>query len=360
MPRWLYAMLVFGPVAVVGRLVGAPDIFVFGAASLGMVPLAGIIGHATGQLAHHLGAQFGGLLNATFGNAVELIITLFALRQGLVTLAKAAITGSIVGNTLLVLGLALFAGGIRHGLLKFSVRPASLNAALMILAVAGLVLPAMFSTLVPDSGRIDELSLMVAVILLVSYCAYLVFVLRGNGPFIGTRPVQPVLNRKRSPESAVTWSVGQSVLALAAATVGTAIVSDALITVVEPVTRQLGWSELFVGVILIPIVGNAAENWAAVRAAWHNHVDLTLGITSGSSTQIPLFVAPVLILVSHAFGQPMTLVFEPLELMVLALSTAIFAYLSLDGESHWLEGIMLLALYLMTAVVFFLDPLTTG
>ena len=143
-------------------------------------------------------------------------------------------------------------------------------------------------------------------------------------------------------------------LTLAGATVGTAIVSEALVDAVEPVTQQLGWTELFVGVILIPIVGNAAENWAAVRAAWRNQVDLTLGITAGSSTQIPLFVAPVLILASLALGQPMTLVFEPLELMVLALSTAIFAYISLDGESHWLEGVLLLALYLMTAAVFFL------
>jgi len=355
-------MLVFGALAVVGRLAGVPDLLVFGAACLGLVPLAGLIGHATGQVAHHLGAQYGGLLNATFGNAVALIITLFALHQGLFTLVKAAITGSIVGNTLLVLGLALLAGGIRHGVLKFDVGLASLNAALLILAVAGLVLPALFSSLVQDAGRVEALSLMVAVILLASYLAYLMFVVWGNGPFIGPAAaeadVEQVIEKEEPDKRAATWSLRQGLLALALATVGTAIVSEALVNAVEPVTRQLGWSELFVGVILIPIVGNAAENWAAVRAAWHNHVDLTLGIAAGSSTQIPLFVAPVLILASRAFGQPMTLVFEPLELMVLALSTAIFAYLSLDGESHWLEGVLLLALYLMTAVVFFLDPLT--
>ena len=155
------------------------------------------------------------------------------------------------------------------------------------------------------------------------------------------------------------WSVRRGLLTLAGATVGTAIVSEVLVDAVDPVTLQFGWTELFVGVILIPIVGNAAENWAAVRAAWRNHVDLTLGITAGSSTQIPLFVAPVLIFASLALGRPMTLVFEPLELMVLALSTAIFAYVSLDGESHWLEGVLLLALYLMTAAVFFLDPVGT-
>jgi len=148
----------------------------------------------------------------------------------------------------------------------------------------------------------------------------------------------------------------RSLLVLAAATVGTAIVSEVLVGSVTPVTAQLGLTELFVGVILIPIVGNAAENWAAIRAAWHNNVDLTLAITSGSSTQIPLFVTPVLIFASLAIGRPMTLVFEPLELLVLGLGTAISAYICLDGESHWLEGVLLLALYLMTAAVFFLDP----
>src|SRR6266851_1013457 len=179
-PRWVYALVGFGAVAVAGELLGAPPVMVFAAACLGMVPLAGLIGHATGQVSMHVGPHWGGLLNATFGNAAELIITILALRQGLFTLVKASITGSIVGNTLLVLGLALLVGGVRHGLLKFSVRPASLNAALMILAVAGLVLPALFSTLVPDAARVEAMSLMVAVILLLSYLAYLLFMVRGR------------------------------------------------------------------------------------------------------------------------------------------------------------------------------------
>jgi Ca2+:H+ antiporter len=348
-PVWLYALLVFAPLAVVGRVLGAPEVLVFASACLGLVPLAGLIGHATGQVAGHLGAQYGGLLNATFGNAAELIITLLALRGGLFTLAKASITGSIVGNTLLVLGLALLAGGARHGLLKFDARMAGLNTALMILAVAGLLLPAMFSTLVPDHTRIEEISVVFGLILLLSYVAYLVFLLRGSAG----------ITSKEGESEAPSWSLRQGLGALAGATVGTAIVSDTLVDAVEPVTLQLGWTELFVGVILIPIVGNAAENWAAVRAAWRNNVDLSLGITAGSSTQIPLFVTPVLILASLALATPMTLVFEPLELLVLALSVAIFAYIALDGESHWLEGVLLLALYLMTAVVFFFDPLTT-
>src|SRR5690242_7365530 len=180
MPRWLYAMLAFAPIAVAADLLHAPPALTFALACLGMIPLAGLIGHATGQVALHLGAQYGGLLNATFGNAAELIITLLALRQGLFTLVKASITGSIIGNTLLVLGLALLLGGLRNGLLKFDVRLASVSSSLMILAVAGLVLPAAFTTLVQDAVRTEELSVLVALILLGSYLAYLIFVLRGE------------------------------------------------------------------------------------------------------------------------------------------------------------------------------------
>jgi len=336
--------MAFGLLAVVGQLVNAPPTLVFASACLGLIPLAGLIGHSTGQVAQRVGPHWGGLLNATFGNAAELIITVLALREGLFTLVKASITGSIVGNTLLVLGLSLLVGGARHGLLRFDFRTAGLSSALMILAVAGLLLPAVFGALVPDQIRLEQLSVVVAVILLLSYAAYLVFLLRGN-----------VVNFEGTSESA-GWSVQRGLLALVAATVATAIVSEVLVNAVTPVTNQLGWTELFLGVIVIPIVGNAAENWSAVRAAWHNHLDLTLGITAGSSTQIPLFVMPVLILVSLAIARPMTLVFNPIELLVLALSTAISAYIALDGESHWLEGVLLLALYLMTATVFFLDP----
>jgi Ca2+:H+ antiporter len=214
----------------------------------------------------------------------------------------------------------------------------------MILAVAGLLLPAVFGTIVADATRLEELSVVVALILLLSYAAYLLYLLRSPGS-------------EAEPEE-TEWSVRRGLLVLLAATLGTAVVSEVLVNSVTPVTAQLGWTELFLGVIVIPIVGNAAENWAAVRAAWQNRVDLTLGITTGSSTQIPLFVTPVLILVSLAIGQPMTLVFQPLELLVLGLSTAISAYIALDGESNWLEGVLLLALYLMTATVFFLDPVT--
>jgi Ca2+:H+ antiporter len=340
--------MVFGVLAVAGEAFSAPPVLVFTFACLGLIPLAGLVGHATGHLAVRLGSHWGGLLNATFGNAAELIITILALREGLFTLVKASITGSIIGNTLLVLGLALFAGGLRHGILKFDLRLAGLSSALMILAVAGLLLPAVFATLVPDEPRLERLSVVVALILLLSYAAYLVFLLRGAAEQSPAKEEEPA-----------EWSVRKGLLALVGATIATALVSEALVNSVTAVTEQLGWTELFLGVIIIPIVGNAAENWAAVRAAWNNKVDLTLGITAGSSTQIPLFVTPVLIVVSLAIGQPMTLVFNPLELLVLALSVAISAYIALDGESNWLEGTLLLALYLMTATVFFLDPVVS-
>jgi Ca2+:H+ antiporter len=346
-PWWLYALVVFGALAVVGEAVGAPPVPVFVAACVGLVPLAGLIGQATGQLAIRLGAQWGGLLNATFGNAAELIITVLGLREGLFTLVKASITGSIVGNTLLVLGLALFVGGLRHGTLRFDLRTASLNASLMLLAVAGLLLPAVFGSLVPQPQRVEELSVVVAVILLTAYFSYLLFLVWGRAASSAREDLRE--------EPTAEWSLRRGLLILAGATVGTALVSDALVSAVTPVTQQLGITELFLGIILIPLVGNAAENWAAVRAAWRNHVELSLAITSGSSTQIPLFVTPVLIFASLGIGRPMTLVFQPLELLVLALSTAISAYIALDGESHWLEGVLLLALYLMTVAVFFLE-----
>ena len=342
-------MIIFGGLAVLGDLAGVPAIAVFAAACLGLIPLAGLIGHATAQLAVRVGPKWGGLLNATFGNAAELIITVIALQKGLFTLVKASITGSIVGNTLLVLGLALMVGGLRHGLLTFDVRAAGLNSALMILAVAGLLLPAVFGSLVPDRARLEALSVVVAVILLLSYLAYLLFLRYG------------VLAREDAENrlGITGWSLRRGLVVLALATVATAVVSEILVGAITPVTEQLGWTELFIGIIAIPIVGNAAENWAAVRAAWRNHVDLALSITAGSSTQIPLFVAPILILLSLALGRPMTLVFQPLELLVLALSAAISAYIALDGESNWLEGALLLALYLMTAAVFFLFPFTS-
>src|SRR6266511_1106598 len=246
MPRVLYVLLLFLPIAVLARLLSLPDTVVFVASAAALIPLAGLIGAATESLAFHIGPRFGGLLNATFGNAAELIITVFAVQRGLLTLVKASITGSIIGNTLFVLGAALLVGGIRHGRLDFNVRHAGMSAAMMILAIAGLYLPAVFAVSVHEQGIVQQLSQFVAVILLLIYLAYLGYtLLRVDEPDDEPpRPGEP----GGAIEAAEVWSKRRSLLVLGAATVGAAVSSELLVGTVEPVTRELGLSEFFVGV----------------------------------------------------------------------------------------------------------------
>jgi Ca2+:H+ antiporter len=356
MPRWFYALLLFAPAALVADLLHLAPLVVFALASASLVPLAGLIGKATEELAHHLGPRYGGLLNATFGNAAELIITVFALQRGLLTLVKASITGAIIGNTLFILGLSLLAGGVRHRIQRYDPRETSLNAAMMILAIAGLYLPATFAVSVREPAAIGSLSLLVAGVLLLTYGAYLVYtVLQGHPDGGASSHAAPLAAGPTAPEAAM-WSVRKAIAVLAAATVGAAVSSEILVGAVQPVTAQFGWSEFFVGVIVVALVGNAAEHFSAIVFAWRNRLDVTLAIAAGSSTQIALFVAPVLVFLSLALGHPMDLIFEPLELAILGLSTALFAYICIDGESNWLEGFQLLAIYFMAAVVFFLVP----
>ena len=359
MMRWQYVMLGFVPLAVGSRLLNAPPLATFLLAAIALVPLAGLIGRATEELAHHLGPRYGGLLNATFGNAAELIITTFAIREGLLTLVKASITGSIIGNTLLVLGGSLLAGGLRNGIQRYDARAASLNSAMMLLALAELFLPATVALTVHEAPLLEEVSLLVAGILLLTYVAYLVFTFqRGQGK-PDEAQMGPIVEAT-APEEGPVWSRQRAITVLALATVGAAVVSEALVAVIEPVTEQLGWSEFFVGVIVVALIGNAAEHFSAVQFAWRNHPDVTLAITADSSTQVALFVAPLLVFLSIPLGHPMNLVFEPLELAILGLTTAVFAYICLDGESNWLEGVQLLALYLMAAAAFFFLPVAGG
>ena len=369
MPRWSYALLLLVPAALAAKLLSLPVVLVFVLSATGILPLAALIGKATDELAHQLGPRSGGLLNATFGNAAELIITSFAVRDGLLTLVKASITGSIIGNTLLVLGTSLLAGGARHGRQHYDPQGTSLNAAMMILAVAGLYLPATFASVVREQPVIEELSGFVAGVLLLTYVAYLLYaVFLGQPSGVRSKATtsrveataDPRAGREAGGESwsgEGAWGRGKALGVLAGATVGTAISSEILVGSVEPVTRQLGWSEFFVGVIFVPIIGNAAEEYSAVLMAWRNRLNVSLGIAAGASTQIALFVAPVLVFLSFALGHPMDLVFTPLELVILGLATALFAYISLDGESNWLEGVQLLAIYLMAGSAFFFLPL---
>ena len=359
MGKILYALVLLVPVAFIAELLHWPMLAVFFLSALGLVPLAGLIGQATEELAHHLGPRWGGLLNATFGNAAELIITLFAVQRGLLTLVKASITGSIIGNLLLILGVSLLAGGLKHGIQRYDSRETSLASAMMILALAGLLLPATFALGVSDHQPIEEISLLVAGVLLLTYIAYLAYSLRqGSGDPQGESHPAHETTTDRSDHAA--WSIPRSLATLALATAGAAWASEMLVGTVEPVTQQFGWSEFFVGVIVVAIVGNAAEHFSAVQFAWKNRLDLTLGIAAGSSTQVALFVAPVLVFASVLLGHPMDFIFQPLELAILVISTSIFAYICIDGESNWLEGVQLLAIYLMAGIVFFLIPVQHG
>lgn len=338
------------PVAIASRLLHGPEWITLVAAALSLLPLAGWIGHATEHAAARMGPGIGGLLNATFGNAAELIIAIFALRRGLIDLVKASLTGSIIGNTLLILGLSAFVGGVKHGSQKFAVRPAGRHAAMMILALSAMALPAVFATIEKDAFVREEVSIGVSILLLLTYAAYIYF-----SYFSRQRDE---LDAPPSPEEggAHAWSLRKSLLVLTAAVAGTAIASELLVHAVEPVSKAAGISQTFLGLILIPIVGNAAEHYSAIVFAARNKMDLALSVAANSSTQIAVFVAPLLVLISLFFQKPMDLIFQPIEIVTLFASSAIFAYISLDGESNWLEGVQLLALYLIAGVAFFFLP----
>ena len=347
--RWLAILAIGLPVAIVCRILGAPEWTVFAASALSLLPFAAWIGLATEHAAGRLGSSVGGLLNATFGNAAELIITLFALRQGLTELVKASITGSIIGNTLLILGMSAFLGGVKHGTQRFDVKAVARHAAMMILAVSAMALPAVFATVEKRAFVREEVSVGVSILLLATYGAYIYY-----SYFSREARSQKSAEAHPRPEGK-SWTLSRSLWVLAAAVVGTGVASELLVHAVEPVSKSLGLSQFFVGLIVIPLVGNVAEHYGAITFARKNHMELSLSIAANSSTQIAVFVAPFLVLASLLF-HPMDLIFPPIELVTLLSCTAIFAYVSLDGETNWLEGVQLLALYLIAAVAFFFLP----
>jgi Ca2+:H+ antiporter len=344
-PSWLLLLAV--PLSVVLRWQGVAPLWVFLTACIGVIPLAGLMGEATEQLAERTGPTVGGLLNATFGNAAELIIAIVALRAGLLDLVKASITGSILGNLLLILGLSLLAGGRRAPLLKFNRTSAGMSAAMLALATSGLAFPALFHLVHPGTSTARlaltelQLSEAVAVILALTYAASLLFSLRTHKALFGG-------DASATPEPA-TWSVLAAVLVLALATAGVVVESELLVHSIEPVTVSLGLSQTFLGLIVIPIIGNAAEHATAVTVARKGKLDLSLQIALGSSTQVALLVAPLLVLAGTLLGQPLSLLFTPLEVLALGLATVIVSIITLDGESHWFEGVQLLSLYAMVA-----------
>ena len=349
--RPIYFLLVFLPVAIVAELLHWPPLVIFGASALAVVPLAGLLGEATEVLAEKIGPRFGGLLNATLGNAAELIITIIAIRAGQLELVKASLIGSMIGNVLLVLGLSILLGGLKNGMQRFSRENAGLDATMLILAVIAISVPSIFNAAIePDTLRVEELSLTTAAVMLGIYVLSIVYMLRLKTPGQDGGPgVKPTHTAHR-------WSPGVALAVLGASVVGIAVMSEFLVGSIEPVTESLGLTPFFVGIIIIPLIGNVAEHLVAVQVAMKNQMDLSLSIANGSSLQIALFVAPVLVFLSLPLGNPLTLEFNNFELIALTASGAIAAFISMDGRSNWLEGAMLLAVYLILGLAFFFLP----
>lgn len=346
----LQLLLVCVPIAFALHYTGGSETAVFVFACLSIVPLAGLMGKATEHLAEHMGEGTGGLLNATFGNAAELIIALMALRAGLHEVVKASITGSIIGNILLVLGLALLGGGLRFPKLVFNSVAAGVATTLLMLSATGLVVP----TLYYNSGgdRSEALSLEIAIVLFVTYVLYLVFSLRTHAHlYKGVEHAPP-----EAEDVHGSWSQKQALVVLLVSTAFVALMSELLVESLEHAAETLGMTEVFVGVILVAVIGNAAEHSTAVLVALKNKMDLAMNIAVGSSVQVALFVAPVLVFVSYAFGQPMDLHFSAFEVLAVVISVFAVRFIAADGESNWIEGVQLLAVYLILAMAFYFLP----
>src|SRR4051812_10414882 len=360
-------LLVFVPIAVGLRYVPAwqNGTALFIVSALAIIPIAGWMGHATEQLAHRMGEGIGGLLNASFGNAAELIIALMALHAGHIEVVKASITGSIIGNLLLVLGAAIFAGGVRHKQQRFNKTAARVSCTALILASAALVIPTAFHHTAAQTpggwtaAAEQRLSLAIAVVLICTYGAILIFSLvthkqlfTGGGSAIADEdPATP-----DDPAAEAPWPVARAVGVLVVATAAVAWMSEFLVGAVEAAQHSLGVTETFVGVIIVAIVGNAAEHSTAITTALKNKMDLSLGIAIGSSLQIALFVAPVLVFASYFFPHRLNLEFSTPEVAAMVIATFVTNQVAGDGESNWLEGVQLLALYVILGILFYFLP----
>jgi Ca2+:H+ antiporter len=417
MPRWLYFLLIFAVLAPLLELVHASPLLIFIIAALGIVPLAALIGESVEGVAEYTGERIGGLLFATFGNATELIIGILALSQGLVDVVRASIIGTILGNTLLVLGVAVCVGGFKHGRLKFEARPASQYASLFALCVASLALPTaaeLLATRAQQTQIVEHsvlLSDFVAVVLLLSYVAFILFSVfhvgdRGASeseeefePVLGAHTVAAitrlvayrrelakstvanksgvlrqidgtlgaiVANEANNPQGHTTTTnpakqgpvhktpLWHSLVFLTIATIGVAILSEILVSAIEPVTSTLGWNPAFVGLVFLPLIGGLPEYFNTISMALDKRMGMVLAASAGSSIQIALLVAPILVLISLFTSQRLDLVFNIVELVVLGLATFLFSEITKDGELVWLEGLLLILLYAMMAGTVFL------
>ncbi|MEC2342657.1 calcium/proton exchanger [Paenibacillus barengoltzii] len=346
-------LLIFFALSAIGHYAHWSATLEFIISAIAVILVAGFLGRATESVAHYAGQRLGGFLNATFGNAAELIIAIMLVREGLFDMVKASITGSIIGNLLLVLGLSLFAGGLKHKVQKYNVTLAGMNGSLMIVAIIALFVPAIFlQTHVLHEEDRSTLSLVVAGVLIVAYILWLIFSMithKNHLADISEKDAEELPH-----EHAPTWSKGKSILYLVIATVMVAFVSEWLVHTLDTLTADFGLSELFVGAFVVAIVGNAAEHSAAIMLALKNKIGAAVEIAVGSSLQIALFVAPVLIFVSHLFGNPMDIVFTVIELAAIGVSVFIAKSITQDGQTNWFEGVLLLAVYIILGVSFYL------
>jgi Ca2+:H+ antiporter len=341
-------LLVFTPIALIAAALHVSPIIVFILSAIAIIPLAKFIGDATQALTTHTNVGLGGLLNATFGNVTELVIGILALHAGLLTVVKASITGSILSNLLLVLGTAIVAGGWKREKQKFNVTAAKAAGSMLLLATIALVIPAVFQLTLPTlhATTLMQLSVFVAVLMIIAYIAQLFFTLRTHKH----------LYQNEEDGATSSWSIPMCIAMLLVATVAIALVSNSLVDAITPLVTNYGWTELFIGVIVVAIIGNAAEHVSAIQAALRNRMDLALAISLGSATQIVMFVAPALVLLSLGLGHQMDLVFTLFELIAVIFAVFVTNSVIEDGESNWLEGVQLLIAYIIMAVAFFLLP----
>jgi Ca2+:H+ antiporter len=348
-----YGVSAVGTVAAIGlRLAGANETLTFGLAALAILGLAYILGYATEQLGAVAGPRIGGIMNATVGNIGEVIIGAFLILDGKIEVVHASITGSIIGNLLLVVGASLLIGGLRNGVQRYDAQLTSMNAASLILATIGLIVPATFAFLMgagettgpgdPEFFSIESLTVGVAAVLLLTYAAQTWFFL-----------ASPDSATPQEAEESPAWSWRRSLVVLLAAAAALTVSSEILVETLEPAVEALGVSEFFIGIILIPLIGNLAEHVVGISLAWKNRMDFSLVTSIGSATQIALFAAPLLVLFGLLVGNPLTLVFSPLEVVAVAVAVFIVAYLALDGRSNWVEGLQLMSVYLILAIAFF-------
>jgi Ca2+:H+ antiporter len=355
---WPYLLVPFIPIAIALDIAHASPTVIFFAAALGIIPTAALMGIATEELAARSGPGIGGLLNVTFGNAPELIIALFALGSGLHEVVKASIIGSILGNILLVLGGAMLVGGLGRDRQRFNATAANVQSLMLFLAAAALVMPAVFE-LVEGSGlpsvgvervdygsTVEHLSLAVAIVLIGVYVAGLLFSLKTHRAIFNPPDEQ-------AEETAFEWSARRSVGMLAIAGVAVGVMSEVLVGSIAEASESIGLSEFFIGAVVVAIVGNAAEHWVALLVAYKNKMNLAVNIAIGSSAQVALFVAPILVLASFVLGPvPMPLVFNGFEVAAMLLAVLIANYVTHEGESTWFEGVQLLAVYLIFVLAF--------